>query len=412
MIAEGDDPYSRIDPKTRRPLPDGIRYRRDRKNYQVRVWAIGLNGKQKERTLTAPTLSEAKRMRSESTARTHPEGSMTLNAWHDRYWHVIESSVRPSTARAYERGWRLRVQPWLGHKKLEKITAGDVEEAIAGWTGGTSTRIDALSALSRLLDGAVKARLVPLNVARVARRPKSDPAGNLRSRAITLDEVAIILSSIESVPHRRYVAALVFTGMRANEASTIRVEDVDLDFGVIHVSRNTTVALDGKYVELTPKGHKERTVPIPAALEPYLIAAMAGKSRGDRVFTGPKGGKLNPSNVRRAVKWDRVKKALGRDDLKLKDLRHTFATLLFDAGMAANDVQALLGHSSLQTTERYSRAREHAARRAVTALDSLFGSHPAHQLAPPEPRRELEAGRAQDATKDADQDGNSGVQRC
>ncbi|MFV0375505.1 tyrosine-type recombinase/integrase [Microbacterium sp.] len=46
------------------------------------------------------------------------------------------------------------------------------------------------------------------------------------------------------------------------------------------------------------------------------------------------------------------------------DLRHTFATILFDAGASAPDVQATLGHSSLQVTERYSRAREGGALRA------------------------------------------------
>lgn len=53
--------------------------------------------------------------------------------------------------------------------------------------------------------------------------------------------------------------------------------------------------------------------------------------------------------------------------------RHTLATMLFDAGASANDVQAVLGHSSMQMTERYSRARSDVARRAAAAIDSLFG---------------------------------------
>ena len=56
----------------------------------------------------------------------------------------------------------------------------------------------------------------------------------------------------------------------------------------------------------------------------------------------------------------------------MDDLRHTFATILFDAGASAPDVQAVLGHSSLQVTERYSRAREGVARRAGSVLDGLF----------------------------------------
>lgn len=151
---------------------------------------------------------------------------MTLNAWHERYWKVIEASVRPSTGRAHEWGWRLRVKPWLGHKRLEKITAGDVEEAMANWSGSVSTRIDALSALSRLLDGAVHARLVPLNTARLARRPTAEPALNVRSRALTMQEVQVFLEAITSDPYRRYLACLVFTGMCANEATALRVEGV------------------------------------------------------------------------------------------------------------------------------------------------------------------------------------------
>ena len=56
-----------------------------------------------------------------------------------------------------------------------------------------------------------------------------------------------------------------------------------------------------------------------------------------------------------------------------RSLRHTLATLLFDAGAAANDVQAILGHSSMQVTEKYTKARADAALRANGALDKLMG---------------------------------------
>lgn len=99
---------------------------------------------------------------------------------------------------------------------------------------------------------------------------------------------------------------------------------------------------------------------------------MEGKQRGDLVFTGPRGGRLNASNVRRAVDWKALRKKLNREDLRIHDLRHTLATLLFDAGASADDVQAVLGHSTMQMTERYSRARSDVAKRAAAAIDSLF----------------------------------------
>lgn len=363
----------RIDPKTRRQLPDGVRYRDDRGKYQVRVWTIGLNGSQVERSFLVDSLAEAKRLRAGSSARAHPGGNLTLEEWHHRYWPVIDGSVRPSTVRAYERGWRLRVKPWLGHKKLETISAGDVEEAMQQWSGTASTRIDALSVLSRLLDGATRSQLVPINVARLVRRPRQEEPAELRSRALTASEVQLLLSAIDSDHHRAYLAALVYTGMRANEATALRVGDVDLNARAIHVHRSLTVGADGKMLETRPKSHKSRVVPIATPLLPHLLGSMDGKGRDDHVFTGPKGGILSTSNVRRAVRWSEVRAGLDRPDLRLHDLRHTFATLLFDAGTAANDVQAMLGHSSMQMTERYSRARADVAMRAAQAIDGLFG---------------------------------------
>ncbi|CAN5459751.1 hypothetical protein BH10ACT6_BH10ACT6_07820 [soil metagenome] len=91
------------------------------------------------------------------------------------------------------------------------------------------------------------------------------------------------------------------------------------------------------------------------------------------LFAGPDGGRPTNHNLRRAVGWDELRIDLGRPDLRIHDLRHTFATILFDAGASTPDVQATLGHSSLPVTERYSPAREGDAKRAGSVLDAAFG---------------------------------------
>jgi integrase len=361
----------RLDPKTKRQLPDGIRYRADRNKYQVRVWAVGIGGEMRERSFLVGSLAEAKRLRAEVQSSVRPDGAMTLDAWHARYWSTIDVGVRPATARAYDVAWRKRVKPWLGHRKIETITVGDIEQAINGWDGSASTRNDALSMLSRLLDGAARAHVIAGNPARLVRRPRDERAQSVRSRALSVSEVRIMLDAVEAGPYRAYLAALVYTGMRAGEASALRVEDIDVPGRVIHVRRNFSMGRSGTMIEQSPKSHKERTVPLPQALLLYVDDAINGKRRSDLAFSGPRGGVLNPSNVRRAVDWDALRRKLDRPELRIHDLRHTLATLLFDAGAAANDVQAILGHSSLQVTERYSRARADVALRANAALDSL-----------------------------------------
>ncbi|WP_349815727.1 tyrosine-type recombinase/integrase [Chryseoglobus sp. 28M-23] len=86
-------------------------------------------------------------------------------------------------------------------------------------------------------------------------------------------------------------------------------------------------------------------------------------------MSGPDGGRLTNHNARRAAYWDVLRPAIGRPDLRMHDLRRTFATILFDAGASAPDVRATLGHSSLQAIERYSRAREGVALRPGAVLD-------------------------------------------
>ncbi|WP_193750455.1 tyrosine-type recombinase/integrase [Curtobacterium luteum] len=265
------------------------------------------------------------------------------------------------------------MQPWFGHRKLETISAGDVDEAIGQWSGSASTRNDALAMLSRLLDGAVRFGVIGGNPARLVRRPREDGARSFRSRALSSEEVRTLLAAIEDGPYRAYLSALVFTGMRAGEASALRVSDVDLAGRVIHVRRSFSPGRNGELIEQSPKSHKERTVPLPGVLLPSIALQIEGKSRNDLVFTGSRGGRLQVSNVRRAVDWPRLRLLLDRPDFRIHDLRHTLATLLFDAGSAANDVQAILGHSSMQVTERYSRARSDAAVRASGALDRMIG---------------------------------------
>lgn len=364
---------ARIDPRTGRPLPEGIRWRADRQRYQIRVVGPSVDGGAAERSRMFLTLAEAKRELAKVIAGRNPNGSMTLEQWHERYWPAIEASVRPATARCYDVGWRLRVKPSLGRQRLEDITSPMIESAMVTWPGGASAKNDALAVLSRLLDAARRSRFIDYNPAREVKRPSMRESVSPISRALTLEQVATLLTLVPEGVYRRYLATLVYTGMRAGEATALRVRDVDFAHNIIRVSRSLSPGRNGELVEQSPKSHKSREVPLIAALRPHVEDAARGKKPDDLLLSGPDGGRLTNHNARRAVDWDVLRVAIGRPDLRMHDLRHTFATILFDAGASAPDVQATLGHSSLQVTERYSRAREGVALRAGAVLDQALG---------------------------------------
>lgn len=111
-------------------------------------------------------------------------------------------------------------------------------------------------------------------------------------------------------------------------------------------------------VRVVGKGNKERVVPYgpPAAdaLDHWLVRGrpqLAGERSGHALFLGDKGGRIDPRVVRSMV--HKMAARAGVHDIAPHGLRHSTATHLLQGGADLRAVQEMLGHSSLQTTQRY-----------------------------------------------------------
>jgi integrase len=296
------------------------------------------------------TLAEAKRELAKVIAGRNPNGSMTLEQWHERYWPAIEASVRPATARCYDVGWRLRVKPSLGRHRLEDITSPMIESAMVTWPGGASAKNDALAVLSRLLDAARRSRFIDYNPAREVKRP-STRVRLAHLPRLTLEQVATLLALVPEGVYRRYLATLVYTGIRAGEATA--APGARRGLRAQH-HPGQPVAEPRQERRAGGAEPEEPQVPRGAAdrrAAPLCRGRARGKKPDDLLLSGP-GGRLTNHNARRAVDWEVLRTAIGRPDLRMHDLRHTFATILFDAGASALTYRRPSRHSGLQVTER------------------------------------------------------------
>jgi integrase len=294
-----------------------------------------------------------------------------------KYETLILGKVSPGTARGYLVAWRRRVLPTLGDADLTTMTTLDVELAFAAWSGSLSTRIDALALLSAICRVAVKAGLIATNPCLGVERPRVQP-DDPTVRALSLDEIDRLFALLpKEGPYYRAVLALLYTGCRLGEIAGLRVSDAEVDERIIRVRRTASAGLHGEVIVGPTKGRRVRVVPMPEPLVPVIREAAAGKGQHDLLFPGPRGGTINSKNLARALDWANIREQIktfpaGEPSLHFHDLRHTTATLLFRAGVSAPDVQAVLGHSSLQVTQLYARSNADAARRGAAALTDLF----------------------------------------
>jgi integrase/recombinase XerC len=115
--------------------------------------------------------------------------------------------------------------------------------------------------------------------------------------------------------------------------------------------------LDARQLRVTGKGNKERLLPIGRqaimALQHYLAERPADNLQ-QALFLNYRGGRLTARSVQRILK-DRLRHFGLPSDVTPHALRHSFATHLLDAGADLRVIQELLGHSSLSTTQRYTK---------------------------------------------------------
>lgn len=309
----------------------------------------------------------------------------TIGALWERYAPVVFSKIAPGTKRAYLNAWRHRVEPWFAHRDIASVTTLDVEEAFASWTGKESTRADALGALSALFRVAVKGQFVAANPCIGVER-RRDQATDVAARALTREEYDRLLEVLPSGgPYRRFVLAMVYTGCRVGEIAGLRLSDVNWGERTISVTRTVSAGATGELVIGPTKGRRSRVVPLVDQMVPIVNDAAVGKGPHEYLFTGPRGGFLNSKNLSRALDWHAVREQVktfppGEPALHWHDLRHTAAVFLFDAGLSAPDVQAILGHSSLLVTQLYADTRRLAAKRGVEPYSRFFNAQSRGQI--------------------------------
>ena len=275
---------------------------------------------------------------------------------------------KPSALRSYETALRLRVLPAFGQRRLADIRRADLQRFIY------RLQRDGLDA------GTIMVTLLPLRA--IYRQAIADdtvrenPTRDLQLPAVTgrRDRVASLSEAAELIAalpegERALWATAFYGGLRRGELQALRWDAVDLARGVLRVERGWD---QGARIVIETKDRKPRTVPITAVLRDYLLdhkLAAGGEDAAGYVFGTTPDRPFEPTVVMRRARsaWKTAK----LDRITLHECRHSYASLMIDAGVNAKALSTFMGHANISITlDRYGHLMPGSENQAAALFDA------------------------------------------
>lgn len=402
----------------RRNPGDGTLFKRKKDGMWVaRVPIPSTDGKRRHREVARKNRNEAiaewKKLRTEVLAgRIAVTGKTTVKAWLERWIDDIRGpKLRPGTKDDYARTIRLHINPHVGAKRLDQLTAQHVREMQKNIEASRTAQLAHVILRSALGD-AVKEGMLSRNVAEVADKPKHVTLA--REPLSSPEAKQLLRSAIDAGdPYATRWAAALLLGARQGEILGLQWQRLDLDNGVADFAwqlqqleqahgcgeRHSDGTWPCGKIRVgycpsrkwdLPRGFEHhivhrslaltrpktragtRVVPIPAPLWAMLQTHPHGlENPHDLVWHHDDGRPVSPRDDYTA--WQDALKTAGLPPAPLHIARNTCATLLAEAGVPEDIRMAILGQVSITAHRSYVYRDQSQNRQAMTALDQLLG---------------------------------------
>ena len=311
--------------------------------------------------------------------------------------HLINK--KPSTCERYEGLYRNYIKDSsISDINIKDITLRDIQEYYSAlYKKGAS--ISTLKNLNKLISPSIRYaynnNMIIKDFTRGIVLPSDTENNKLKKKSdvnpFSLDEQIKFLNAIKGNELETLFITALDSGLRQGELLALTWNDIDFDNECIYVNKTVKLVANvtregrekGEYLVQTPKSEiANRTVVIPAflvkRLKQHRTQQLENKLRYSNlyqdntlVFCNQFGKHLDSSRVRKVFK--KVLEDNKLKDRKFHDLRHTYATRLFELGEEPKTVQELLGHSNISITlDTYTHVLESMKKKAVSKLNDLY----------------------------------------
>lgn len=301
----------------------------------------------------------------------------TWAKWADEVWWPSRN-VAPSTAKGDAHRRANHLDPRWAGVPIAAINRTDVK------TWATSLSKNGLSPssvqkcvalLSASLVAAVDAEVIESNPAARIKLPK---APTDLERFLSRGEFGVLSAHMPTQRDLLIAEMLAYTGLRWGELAGLHRSRVDVRRQMIRVVE-VYDSTSGQ-IKSSPKGKLSRDVPLPAFLAEKIsnmrhegddcgVKHVSGRCPGPLLISSEMGGPLLNQNWSGRV-WRPAVRLAGLGQVRIHDLRHTYASWLLQDGIPLAEVGRLLGHKDSHTTARYAHLAEVPSEAVLAALGS------------------------------------------
>lgn len=262
---------------------------------------------------------------------------------------------KPSTQKEYQRCVDLFIKPKIGSFRISDVTRADIAKLHHDMRHIPIQANRVLGVLSKMFnladlwglrqEGTNPCRLISRN--RERRHERFLSSDELTRLGTVLTQLG--KSGMESVYVIGAFRLLILTGCRLSEIQKLKWSYVQ-----------------GNYLVLPDSKTGPRKIPLPRAAR-QVLTDLAEIDGNPYVIVGHKAGQ-HVTDMQKP--WRRIRGAAGLEDVRIHDLRHTYASRAVMSGMSLPIVGKLLGHTQVQTTARYAHLADEPVREAAESVAS------------------------------------------
>lgn len=308
---------------------------------------VTVNGKRHSFYSTADTESKAEKdIRRQIMAFTERyEDGIPFNEIADEWYEKHVPTLNKSSLRGYKPA-KDDATKYFGAQSIRDITPRDVTVYLATLASqgyAQKTVNNKRLVLNLIMRYAVSIGEIQSNPVPDATAPKK--LKKEKRRALTSEEMQLIKEHRHDSWIAYFAYFLMYTGLRRGEALALTHADYNASKMEINITKSTEYVGNNATIKDSPKTDAGfRSVPVIREIGEFL-------SKGNpKEFVFQWNGKIPPNHAIRDA-WEEWRKSVGLpNDITPHVMRHTYATILYDAGVDVKAAQTILGHANIQTT--------------------------------------------------------------